>query len=336
MAKVLFIPADNSGCGIYRIYNIFEQLSMLNFAEVQCMFAGITKLGYIGQDILFTQRIVSKDGFEKVLKMKKEHNMKIIIDYDDLVWSKNSKLHNYNFFLKDADLSKNYNDMKQYLDEVADFVTVSTEYLKTQLLDFIPETKIKVIPNMLSINSWCFDKTLMIPKDDIFFYAGSISHYDNENKKYGDFDIPFANFLSKQKTLFMGQEAPFFMNPIQSFDWCPMTIYSKSLYQNTRNCKFTIAPLQNNVFNKCKSDLKYLESCAIGRVCLVSDFTDSPYTNAHPYQIIPENASIKDIQKIVENCKEHYSEILAYQYDYLNNRWLDYNIKSYIDVFTNV
>lgn len=336
MTKVLFVPADNSGCGIYRIYNVFEQLSMLNTDRVQCMFTGIGKLKYIGQDIVWTQRIVGKDGFEKILQMKKENDIKIIIDYDDLIWSKTNKLHNYNFFLNKHNLVQNYNDMKEYLDKVADAVTVSTEFLKTQLLDFISETKITVLPNRLSINSWCYDRTITIPKDDIFFYTGSISHYDNVNKKYGDFDIPFANFMAKHKTIFMGQDAPFFMNPIQKYDWTSMTVYSKALYQNTRNSKFTIAPLQNNVFNKCKSDLKYLESCAIGRVCLVSDFEDSPYTNAHPLQKIPENAGIKEIQQIVNNCKTHYGEILEFQYNYLQNRWLDYNLLDYIELFENV
>jgi hypothetical protein len=90
--------------------------------------------------------------------------------------------------------------------------------------------------------------------------------------------------------------------------------------------------LADNFFNKCKSDLKYLEAAAVGRVCLVSDFNNSPYANAHPYQKIPVNATYKEIEFIVQRANEHYNEILRHQWQYLNDRWLDNHIDQYIKI----
>lgn len=334
--KVLFIPGDRGGCGCYRIFNQFKLLSLLNQGNVNPLFAGVQHLQHVGEDIVFTQRNCTKAAFEKLLEYKKKHNVKFVIDYDDLAWSKDNSLHKYNMFINEYDMSQNYRDMKTYLNDVADAITVTTAELKQQLLDFVPAEKITVIPNCMTISDWCFDRTTMIPKDDVFFYAGSPSHYNNEKKFYGDFDIPLANFLKKNYTEFQGGEAPWFMTPRAIYEWTDMTVYSKSLYQNTRNSKFTIAPLTDNLFNRCKSDIKYLESAAIGRVCLVSDFEGSPYSGAHPLQKIPAGASINDIKEIVENCKKNYGMLLNYQYEYLNQRWLDYRIDEYIDLFDNV
>lgn len=334
--KVLFITGGNDGCGYYRIYQIFNMLAMTDQSYITPMFVGTANLMPIECDVIYTQRVVSEKGFKQLIDYKdKNPNAKLIIDYDDLVWSKD-KLHKFNVFLNKYDVQKNYAAMKKYLPQVADHVTCSNEYLKKSLTDFVDSTNITVLPNLLSIKDWCFDRTLSIPKDDTFFYAGSISHYNNEKKQYGDFDIPLANFLNKQKILFMGDTAPWFMNPEKSFPWSNLHMYSKALYQNTRYAKFTLAPLVDNEFNRCKSDLKYLESCAIGRVCFVSDFENSPYHEAHELQKIPLNAGIKDIQNIVETAKQHYAEILDYQYNYLNNRWLDYNMTDYITLFYNI
>lgn len=96
--------------------------------------------------------------------------------------------------------------------------------------------------------------------------------------------------------------------------------------------KFIIAPLQDNIFNRCKSDLKYLESAAIGRVCLCSDVGEYKKV-AHPMQIIPNDADFNKIEYIVNRATKHYDEIIRHQYKVLNERWLDPN--KYIELFSN-
>jgi hypothetical protein len=128
-------------------------------------------------------------------------------------------------------------------------------------------------------------------------------------------------------------KAPYFVNnPVAEYPYCHLNSYAHNFYNYARRSKFIIAPLADNIFNKCKSNLKYLESCAVGRVCLVTDFEDSPYHDAHEYQKIPVNATAKTIEYIVERAKEHYGEILQYQYNYLKNYWLDNHINEYKEI----
>lgn len=331
--RVSIIPGDYQGCGYYRMMQVMEEMNYTG-TEFHLMNLGPATLVNAGQDVTYCQRVCTEGGFKQLEALKNNSKTKIIIDYDDIVWNgKDYKLHNYNMFLNRYNPDKNMHAMQKYLNNIADKVTCSTEYLKKNLMQFVDEDKITVIQNHLRIRDWLFDTATYIPNDDIFFYAGSSSHYNNDKKQYGDFDIPLANYLKDKKVVFQGDNPPFFMKPVANIGWTNLNFYSKSIYNNTRNIKFTLAPLVDNEFNRSKSDLKLLESCAIGRVCLVSDFENSPYHGAHPLQKIPLNASIGQIRDIVENAKLHYSEILKYQYEYLQNRWLHMHLNEYERLF---
>lgn len=337
MINALFVPSDLGGCGYYRLLT-WQRLMQLSYGEICPLYMGPLNLVNAHQDVTITQRIIDRKSLQAIVNYKAKNHTRFIIDYDDLLWQpSDGKLHNYNVFLQNPQISAAEDSLTDLLAEAADLVTVSCETLKTEMTRFIPADRIVVIPNYLTANDWWFDKTVAIPSEDTFFYSGSMSHYNNEKKQYGDFDIPLAKFLSQNKTLFQGDQKPwFFEHCLVESGWTGIQTYAKELYNNTRYAKFTLAPLQPNVFNTMKSDLKYLESCAIGRVCLVSDFVGSPYTNAHPMQKLPQNASIGEIKDIVDNAKAHYGEILEYQYDYLSKRWADDHIDEYTDVVKGV
>ena len=220
---------------------------------------------------------------------------------------------------------------KKYAAKVIDKATCSTEYLKNALSEFIDPKKITVMPNRLSVKDWLFDTATTIPEEDIFMYAGSATHYDNANKKPGDFNNGWIKYLSNKKVITMAN-TPYFIKPVATFPGYPMSTYPRSFCNIARKAKFVIAPLADNVFNKCKSPLKLLECCAVGRVCLVSDFPDCPYSQlAHEYQKIPVDATAQTIDFIVERAKKNYGEILQHQYNILKDYWLDNHIQEYVD-----
>jgi hypothetical protein len=53
-------------------------------------------------------------------------------------------------------------------------------------------------------------------------------------------------------------------------------------------------------------------------------------------QKIPYKAGVRDMERIVKNCHEHYVEILKYQYEYLQKRWLDDLMPKYEELFEEV
>lgn len=318
------VPMDNSACGFYRIINISELLRMNPNYEIMLCPPG--KFLYTNNQYYFTQRAIGTKNMETLLNLKRKTNTQWVVDFDDIIWE---PLPKYN--LCPIDWQDNLQSIKNGLDELADVIIVSTVPIKESLAKYVNPSKIWVIPNMLPRWKWNYPR-LARPTTDSILYAGSPTHYDNSKHNYGDFTIEWDKFLQGKVVNTMGIP-PWFINSTNNYGWTNMIDYSHYFYGVASKNKFVIAPLANNFFNKCKSDLKYLECCAVGRVCLCSDFEDSPYTFAHPLQKVPVNATTKQIEYIMKECDKHYDEIIEYQYKYLNERWLDNNIDLYTNIF---
>lgn len=316
--SICFTPMDFGGCGSYRIK--YPGFACYNKAKVNIS----TPMMYnnYGQEFIYTQRVCNKDVFNTLMPLK-DKGIKFVIDYDDCLWR---ELPNYNKC--DIHYKENYQGMKEYLDKFAYKVTCTNEFLKKDLTEFVNEDKIIVMPNCLDYTRWRFN--YIKPSDKIsFFYAGSPTHYDGKN--YGDFSGGLVHYLQNKTVYGMGYLPEFIKGKVLT-NWVDIDFYPSVFYQCAVNSKFIIAPLADNYFNKCKSDLKYIESCAVGRVCLVSDFPDCPYSAvAHEYQKIPLNSTATAINYIVERANEHYDEIIEHQYKVLNERWLDAN--KYLQIF---
>ena len=333
LRSITVVPADRSGCGYYRLMQWAHLLQIQN-EDVSIMPPGKWR-AVPNSTVVWTQRITTEDLFVKLIGFKQTTKQKFIVDYDDMVWTSpidGTGLPEYNICREKINAEQNLIDMKKYLNILADVVTVSTERIKENLKGIVPEEKIVVLPNMLSYKDWFFPFS-QPPKENIFYFAGSHSHFDNVNKKQGDFSTSLIQYLSGQ-TVMNKSLAPYFLKPVKSYPGCSMALYPPQFYQETRNVRFIIAPLADNEFNRNKSDLKYLESAAVGRVCLVNDFPGSPYAGAHPYQKIPCNATPQTIKYIVDRANEHYGEILKYQWDYLNRRWANNHLARVIQLLS--
>ena len=328
MRSVNIVPGDSGACAHYRLIQVGNLLQYMA-KDVNISPAG--KFRALNNAIIYTQRITTETTMKQLIDFKKSTNSKFIVDYDDLVWVYNNEtVPEYNNCKYKIDADGNTISMSKYLDELTDNITVSTPMLKEALSSFVSDpNKILIMPNRLSYREWYFPRTNGIPKEDIFYYAGSSTHYDNNRKLQGDFETSMINYLNNKKVLVKGS-VPYFIKPSATFPANMLNSYAVNFYKETRYCKFIIAPLVNNIFNKCKSNLKYLESCAVGRVCLVSDFPGSPFEDAHPYQKIPLGSTRQAIEFIVERASKNYEEILNYQYEYLNKRWLDNSIGDYV------
>ena len=99
-------------------------------------------------------------------------------------------------------------------------------------------------------------------------------------------------------------------------------------------------PLVKNNFNKSKSDLKYIESCACGAVAIGSYFDDeTSWVNQGPYYNclakVKYKATVEDIDKLFNKlCEpEVYNDILSKQYAKLveDGRYLE--SVQYVDNF---
>ncbi len=306
--RINFIPADIGGCGYYRI--IYPAQMLFNHYKVTINTPAT--FNYYEQDYIYTQRICHSDTFKALLQMK-DKGVKFIIDYDDCIWKEVPSYNRCNVHWED-----NYKGMKEYLALLADKVTCTNEFIKESLTEFIEPDKIIVIPNSLDYSRWRFD--YYEPNDKLnFLYAGSNTHWNVNDT--GDFHKGLINYLKDKEVNIMGTN-PTFLKVNSNTPWVDVNSYPIIFASRALQNRFVLAPLQDNYFNKCKSDLKYLECCAVGRVALVSTFTDSPYNLSHPLQRIPNNCSESTMKDIVKNAIKHYDEIIKHQYGIINNRWL--------------
>jgi len=328
---IMAVPGDTSACGYYRV---MRPAHFMQMAGMDVTLSSPVHFRHLGQEYIFTQRLCSERSLGPMHEIKKQLGTKIVVDYDDLIWNyKGEGLPDYNWCKSRVNCDENTKALEKYANDTIDTALVSTEFLKESLAQFMDKDRIVVMPNRLATTDWLFDRATTIPQDDIFLFAGSNTHFNQSTKSYGDFTPGLVRYLQNKKVATMGC-SPFFLNPIHVFPGVPMTMYPRQFYSAARQCKFVIAPLTDNIFNKCKSPLKLLECAAVGRVCLVSDFPGSPYSElAHEYQKIPVNSTYQGIEYIVDRAKKHYGEILQHQYDMLQNYWLDNHIDEYKNLF---
>ena len=93
-----------------------------------------------------------------------------------------------------------------------------------------------------------------------------------------------------------------------------------------------VAPLQDNTFNRAKSDLKYIEACSLGLPIACQDMCT--YANA-PIKFKTGDEMIARIDETLEK-KSRYMTICQRARSYAESRWLenDDNINKYVELYT--
>jgi hypothetical protein len=242
---------------------------------------------------------------------------------------------------------KNEDIIKQILGLV-DGVIVSTKKLKDQYLPYCKN--IQVIENKLPKFLWhTHNAEEKLNPENIkklkIVYPGSQNHFGCKlsiKKEGGDFGIDLLNYIKKTTDIydwvFIGGkpcelEDEFKENKVEYHGW--KSIYEYPRFLKSLNAHIGLAPLENNLFNECKSNLKALEYTASGHVGIFSDL--EPYKNM-PITCKTDNNIIEAIEKFNAN-KELLFTTWQQQDIILNNNifWEDNNnLLKYLDSFTRL
>lgn len=334
--QIQLINADYGMCGQIRVNWPAEVLKNGSNLQIHNSRNYIPSLPSEG---VIIQRCLDK----KFNAIVKQAPYKKVADFDDMLFSLyGEKLPSYNNVKIDLDA---YTDGMKDLCTFIDEITVSTEYLKQAILDNYNFDRVRVIPNMLPRYIFHFDRKPHKEKDiekPTILYAGGAQHYNNLTKQNGDFSTELIkclhNIVDKANLIFLGG-LPYFMEDVKDkLTVLPYTnLLQYPLTLNSIGADFIIAPLKENVFNKCKSNLKYLESCAVGAICIGSSFEFSPYSMIDDMAKINWTMTAKQLEyNIFELCKkDNYNRILDKQYNYINENWLENNIDKYLEIFTD-
>ena len=289
-------------------------------------------------DVVIVQRDAIDENTAKcIVKMCKIYNIKLIYELDDDLLKIDKNHPNFDEFVGKKSLIK-------YLISNSDMVTVSTDYLKKKLISFNP--KVVVIKNSLN-DMLCLNNNSFGSDTIKIGYMGTLTHKHDVKIIEKVIDDVKKYFSKKGKTVIfetigVSDEKIDCAIPINiPFKYSKYPYFIRWL-KRVVDWDIALAPLENNEFNKSKSEIKYLEYTSLG--------IPGIYSNIGAYSNVIENNKTGILIDEDNSVDEWYSAIIdLIENDYLrknivknakidvnNNYSIDSMVNSWIDIFNEV
>jgi glycosyltransferase involved in cell wall biosynthesis len=350
LSRVIQYYADYSGCGFWRMIWPEHLLNALNLMTVH----GSTVMNldpryYIHTKVVRIQRQATSHQLKFVQFLKeisKEIGFRLIYEIDDLVFSEDIPDYNkYKPAFTDPEIRKNCQDIMSLCDEV----TVTCPFMKQYYMEKTGHPNVTIIPNFPP-KFWLghfYDEKQISNNYDTYkkkpriLYAGSGAHFDVDNRVGQNDDFAhvvkaISDTVDKYQWVFLGAYPLPLAHLVQSgkiefHPWQNLYNYGEKI-KNLR-INMLVAPLQNNNFNKSKSDLKLVEANAFGLPIACQDLCT--YENAQ-FKFNTGEEMIAQIDDVLSK-KGRYMNISAKARRDANSRWLenDDNIHCYTELFNH-
>ena len=294
-------------------------------------------------DIVVFHRPEDKGKLD-LARILKSIGKKIVFDNDDT--EKDSGGLKLNEFINKEMVEKGMKTLNENIDafiKEADLVTCSTEFLAKEYREL--NKKVIVIPNC--IDSFMFDEPLRNETDTVRIgITGSVAitsdmelikpiveyYKDNKKIKFVLFSLPPNKEDKFMRKLYEGEYEFWDSLDIEWQPFVPMEEYYTTL--NELRLDMMIIPRADNYFNRCKSNLKFLESSMLEIPCICQSFP----TGDSPYEVDKEDTQylllatdlkswISQIDTLVEN-KELRLELGKKAHEYVEKKY-DININAH-------
>ncbi len=220
----------------------------------------------------------------------------------------------------------------------ADLVLVPTETLGKVVEGY--NHNVVILPNYLDDSIWQFKQPVRKASDATVTigYMGSDSHTPDLSIIASVLRELLAAYEGKLKLEVWGTPLPSELQGVEGVSWhpSPTNIYTDFVkFFQTLEFDFVIAPLADNLFNRCKSGLKFLEYSAIG--------APGVYSKLPPYEDIvidgvtgflagTETEWIEKLTRLIEEPELRQNMAVAAQQT-VQERWLlSQNITSWEDI----
>ena len=288
-------------------------------------------------NIFIHQRDFCKDfnAYETMVSIAHEKKVPIIFDLDDLLF----------------ELPENHPDRKSghfseallpmyYAVLEADVITVSTQRLAEYLLFY--NKNVHLIPNYLNDEIWNinpdFSKFDNAEQFIIIGYMGGHSHKPDILMVLPVLRKLLEKYPERLRFKFWGITPPDELEQISKSLWNPPPSYTYvdfAAFFQKESADIVIAPLQNDLFNSCKSPIKFLEYSANLLPGVYSNL--SPYTNVvtdgyNGMLAISEDDWLNKLSILIEH-PELRSEISKNALITIKNNWL---LSRNLEVFENL
>tara|TARA_Y100000310_G_C20702883_1_gene831617 strand:+ start:8416 stop:9651 length:1236 start_codon:yes stop_codon:yes gene_type:complete len=340
--------ADYSGCGHWRMIWPSHLLNAHQKAVIHSTTMMVLDERYYDNTLCVrVQRQATEHQLNFIKLLKEFANRKgfrIVYEIDDIVFKED--IPDYNKFkpaFTDPKIRECALEIMQTVDEITCTCKFMQEYYKSKT----GNNNITVIPNYPP-KWWMgnfyregdvlknYKRTRKRPR---IVYSASGAHFDVDNKvgQRDDF-YHVVNVITKTlhefQWVFLGAY-PLQLHPyveqglIEFHPWQRLYEYP-ALLQKVNPTMF-IAPLQDNTFNKAKSDLKYIEACCFGIPIVCQDLCT--YENA-PFKFTTGDELVDQLKRITKSFSAYkkYSEAGR---EVAESRWLEHdsNIDKYMELY---
>lgn len=259
--KTAFLPANIDACALVRMYlpHLHTPSSMFLFRQDRLAIEDLKD-----HDVVVVQRQITPAN-HAAMKLLHAKGKKIVYDTDDNLWA----LPSYN------PAKKAFEAMQEGFDlciKEADVVTVSTQGLATALKNRVPFLKAQVLvtPNALDFD--IYHPIEMNHNDGriVVGWGGSNTHSGDLDEACKALATSLRKFPNMQLQ-FVGMipEVMQHLERVTYKPWIPVGEWANRFA--SFGWDIALAPLQDNRFNRSKSNLKMLEAAAVKIPCLASD-----------------------------------------------------------------
>lgn len=333
LKRYLNFIADYTGCGHWRMLWPEQILNSYRHCVIQSSTVMITDPKHFhGVECVRVQRQATESQFNYLKFLKERMNVRLIYEIDDICFGDDIPEYNAfrSAFVGDK-IRQNVQSMMEYCDEM----TVVSDTMKKYYLKNTNQQNITVIPNYppkfwlgrlydykQSVKN--YEKHRKRPR---ILYAGSSSHFDLHNKNNHTDDIThicdsIIDTLDKYQWIFMGgfpSQLKKYVDSgkIEYHKWSHLIEYPE--YIKNIGINAMVCPLADNIFNNCKSDIKFLEGASIGVPVVCQD---SPTYDICNQRFTTGEEMLHQLNKILTD-KKHFTKIIVRNHEKLNTMWLE-------------
>ena len=340
---------DVQGCGTIRVMHPYLLLNHWRRPDIQIISQPMNQMVFDpGYYKTFTfvqfQRSATEEHFKLFLwfktQVQKKLKIPMIYEIDDMLIDIPEYNYAVNYYKKNEDFVKKCMGL-------SDGMITSTEQLKKIYGEYCPN--INVIPNHLPKFIWGDIFPAHEYKDEKkkikILWAGSQNHFAHKNltgkTQGGDFGTELINYIKKTTHIYdwyfvgaMPHELDDIKEKLCFVPWKHIFEYPAAV--KAIEPDIALAPLIDNEFNSCKSNIKTLEFVAAGAAGIYSDVI--PYKKCYRKAKTDEDfidhieKLATDIQARAKTWKRDYNSVRSQLWWEENNNMTKY-IESYLSLF---
>lgn len=288
-------------------------------------------------DLVLFQRDLPQDLplYQYIRDYAREHKKPLVFDLDDLIFM----LPESHPDRKSGVFVPSNLPVLQAMME-ADLVTVTTKTLKEQVSKYT--SKVAILPNYFDDCVWSLQQPVMKKNERspvVIGYMGGESHKPDLVGITPVLVELLQQYSDRIEFRFWGIKPPEDIAFYSQVKWIPSVTYDYqgfSKFFQTQKADIFLAPLADNIFNRCKSGLKFFEYSALGIPGVFSDL--DPYNDiiTHGEQgllAVSEDDWIENISSLIEDETLRYSLAVKAQSEIRENYLLSKNAYRWTEAY---